>query len=243
MYKSTKPTGGKNYGSIPHLLSSRRGKGDHGCNDGQSRIATQKARDKHDRVIVQEKLDGSNVGVAKVDDRIVAIGRSGYPAVSSPHIQHCYFNEWVVSNRDRFDRLLQEGERVCGEWLMQAHGTKYDLTHEPFVPFDIMQGKTRCNYDTFKRRVWDYDFTIPKVLHDGAPINECEAISLLGLFGHHGATEPAEGVVWRVERKGVVDFLVKYVRHTKVDGLHFPENTGGDIVWNITPEELRGSLK
>jgi len=33
------------------------GPGDHSCELGQARIATLKARDRHDHVIVQEKLD------------------------------------------------------------------------------------------------------------------------------------------------------------------------------------------
>jgi hypothetical protein len=62
-----KPLGIKNYGHIPHLRGSRMGVGDHTCHDGQSRIATAWVRDRHDEVIVQEKLDGSNVGVARLD--------------------------------------------------------------------------------------------------------------------------------------------------------------------------------
>jgi hypothetical protein len=52
-----KPLGIKNSGSIGHLPNSRMGEGDHKCPDGQARIATLKTRDKHDRIIVQEKLD------------------------------------------------------------------------------------------------------------------------------------------------------------------------------------------
>lgn len=46
----------KNYGHIAHLPGSRMGPGDHSCELGQARIATLKARDRHDHVIVQEKL-------------------------------------------------------------------------------------------------------------------------------------------------------------------------------------------
>jgi hypothetical protein len=75
-----KPLGIKNYGSIAHLPNSRMGEGNHKCHEGQARIATLKTRDKHDRVIVQEKLDGSNVGVALVNGVLCPLGRSGYLA-------------------------------------------------------------------------------------------------------------------------------------------------------------------
>ena len=67
---ASKPLGIKNYGHIPHLPGSRIGPGDHHCDAGQARIATQTWRDRHDSVIVLEKLDGSNVGVALVQGTI-----------------------------------------------------------------------------------------------------------------------------------------------------------------------------
>ena len=90
-----KPLGRKSYGSIPHLPGSRVGPADHHCSEGQARIATEKKRDKHDIIIVQEKLDGSNVGVAKIEGDIVAITRSGYTAISSPYKQHHVFHYFV----------------------------------------------------------------------------------------------------------------------------------------------------
>jgi hypothetical protein len=44
-----------------------------------------------------------------------------------------------------------------------------------------------------------------------------------------------EGVVYRVERKGKVDFLAKYVRPDKVDGSYLPEVSGREAVWNWRP--------
>ena len=86
--KNEKPLGGKSYGSIPHLIGSKLGDGDHHVHDGQHRICTEKTRDKHDLVIVQEKYDGSNVGVANIGGEIIALTRAGYTADSSPYEQH-----------------------------------------------------------------------------------------------------------------------------------------------------------
>src|SRR5689334_18116185 len=97
-----KPLGIKSYGHIAHLPGSRMGPGDHKCHEGQMRIATEKARDRHDHIIVQEKLDGSNVGVAKVDGKILPLTRAGYLANSSPYEQHWKFEQWVNKNQERF---------------------------------------------------------------------------------------------------------------------------------------------
>lgn len=228
-----KPLGQKAYGSIPHLPGSRLGPGDYCIHEGQARIATEKARDRHDVIIVQEKLDGSNVAVAKINDEIIALTRAGYTAQSSPHIQHHFFVQWVKKNEQRFKWLLQNGERVCGEWLAMAHGTRYDLFHEPFVVFDIMLGKARFSYSTFYDRVKQYDFVTPNLIHHGGPCSIEKAMDALKDGGDHGAVDEVEGAIWRIERRGVVDFLTKFVKHNKQDGAYFAEVNNGMHTWNI----------
>jgi hypothetical protein len=242
-----KPLGIKSYGSIAHLPGSRIGIGDHKCHDGQKRIATEKARDRHDLILVQEKLDGSNVGIARLGGEILALTRSGYLASTSPYEQHHHFGNWVAKNKNRFLAVLRDGERLCGEWLMQAHGTRYQLRHEPFVAFDLMTGATRMVFDAFIERIRPGEFTTPHLLHRGLPLSIEQALSLLNTCGFHGALDPVEGAVWRVERNELirpgdrercwrVDFLVKYVRPDKVDGCYLPELSGQPPVYNCTPE-------
>jgi hypothetical protein len=241
-----KPLGIKSYGSIPHLPGSRIGPGDHKCDAGQARIATEKPRDRHDVIIVQEKLDGSNVGVARIDGGIYPLTRAGYLASTSPYEQHWRFGEWVYENQHRFLAALKDGERFCGEWLMQAHGTRYSLQHEPFVVFDLMVGIERRIYDEFIESVAAGEFVTPKVLHRGSPLGIDEAMRLLNVHGFHGAIDPVEGAVWRVERnelisrnrgdrRWVVDYLVKYVRPDKQDGIYLPEVSGQPAVFNWVP--------
>lgn len=227
-----KPLGQKNYGSIPHLPGSRMGPADHHCHDGQRIIATEKKRDKHDFIIIQEKLDGSNVGIAKINGEIIALTRAGYAANTSPYQMHHWFHEWVNYNKIRFD-FLSEGERVCGEWLMVAHGTRYNLPHEPFVAFDIMRGTERANYEEFTQRLRG-KFIMPQVLSTGEPLDIESMLTMIEVSGH-GAIDPVEGAVWRVERKGKVDFLCKYVRPDKVDGKYLDEDVLNEWKWKVIP--------
>jgi hypothetical protein len=227
-----KPLGRKAYGSIPHLPDSRMGPADHSCHEGQARIATAAVRDSRDRVIVQEKLDGSCVAVAKVDGIIHALGRAGHLASTSPHRQHHAFAAWVGERGQLFARLLKEGERVVGEWLLQAHGTRYEIGDpaDLFVAFDLMVGTVRSPYAEFSRRVGGCLRTPAVVGY--RPMPPSEAMWRLKEYGCHGAIDPIEGAVWRVERDGVVDFLVKWVRPDKVDGAYLETVTGDGPVWN-----------
>ena len=224
------------------------GPADKSCHKGQARIATDETRDSNDEIIVQEKLDGSNVGIAKKDGQLIPLSRAGYKAETSPYEQHSEFSKWVMrdENRKRFSELLKDGERIVGEWLMQAHGTRYNLSHEPFVDFDIMTQHERMPYDDLMKRVEGLDIVTPHLIHRGSAVSVKAVMEIIYEHGFHGAVDPVEGAVWRVERekatgnKGekrrVVDFLVKYVRPDKEDGIYLPEISGNDPVFNWVPD-------
>ena len=236
--KNEKPLGIKNYGSIPHLPNSRIGPGDHHCTEGQARIATIKKRDKYDRIIVTEKLDGSNIGIVKINNQIIPLTRAGYRAETSHYGMHHKFADFVLNKKNykRFNNFLNNGERLIGEWVYQAHGTIYNLSHEPLVIFDLMISKERLPFDQFYDRIINNsDFTIPYILEYDNPITVEEAMKRLNTYGFHGAQEQVEGAVWKVERykqlnnntsqrKWAVDYLVKYVRPDKEDGKYLDQN-------------------
>lgn len=237
MQSTTKPFGRKSYGSIGHLPGSQFNAGDKGMNEGHTRIATIKARDKHDMIYVQEKLDGACVAVGKKKDTLVAMSRSGYPANSSKYYHIRLFENYMRANYERFYEILGEGERAVGEWLALAHGTRYNLfDREPFVLFDIMKDSERLNrQDLYNRNIGELGFAdafiTPVILAEG-PTSIEDALEKLGTYGWYGAGDPVEGAVWRVERKGKVDFLCKFVRPDFERGKYLPEVSGEDPIWN-----------
>lgn len=226
-----KPLGGKAYGSIPHLPGSRLGVGDHHCHVGQEVICTTKARDKHDRIIVTEKLDGACVSVARINGEIVPLIRAGYTALSA-HYEHLrLFHVWAMQNYARFDNL-PNGYRICGEWIALAHGTIYKTPLEsPFVPFDLIGPKGRLPHDAMASFCKTVGLRNAHVVHDGTPITVDAALAAAGEFGHHGALETIEGLVWRVERNGEYDFNAKFVRPDKKDGKYLTEIGDCQPIW------------
>lgn len=233
-----KPIGRKNYGSIGHLPCSRMGPADHACHEGQQRIAVEKARDKHDLIIVTEKLDGSNVGIVRVDDQIHALGRAGYLAQTSKFEQHQLFAAWVRGQEDMWRKVLTPGQRLVGEWMAQAHGTRYTLPLGPFAAFDLMEGDRRLPFTALQEVCKTWAIPMPKLLHVGGPLSVEKAMALHGL-GDHGCLDEPEGAVWRVERKGEYDFMAKWVRPDKVDGKYLPDvsvSVTKEIIWNWRPQ-------
>lgn len=228
-----KPLGRKAYGSIGHLPGSRLGPSDHHVHAGQDVICLtgRTTKGERRRVIVQTKLDGSCVAAAKLPTgEIVALGRAGHLASTSPHSQHHLWAEYVADREDIFREVLRPGERLVGEWLALAHGTVYEGLAEPFRPpfvaFDIMSGTDRLTFDKFYDRVCGR-FMVPDTRE--GPLSVEEALAQLDDYGAVGGHE---GVVYRVERGDRVDFLAKFVKADKVDGIYLD----GPEVWNWRPE-------
>lgn len=231
-----KPNTIKNYGSIGHLPNSRLGPGDHSIHEKQASILLEKTRDHKDLIIVQEKLDGANVGVLRLEDgRLVGLTRKGHFCTDSPLEQFQLFQSFIENNKNCFDFLLC-GERVVGEWIAMAHGTRYQIDNDfPFVAFDIMKVHEREVYLNFRIRIGT-NLPVAHLLHIGQPISIKKIEKLIDIrvgetYGYHGSLEPVEGAVWRVEREGKVDFLGKYVRSFKEDGKYFNEDHS-KLIWN-----------
>ena len=234
-----KSLGRKAYGSIPHLPGSRIGPGEHHVNEGQEDICIRKVRDRYDRVIVTEKLDGANVAVANMDGKILPLGRAGHPAESSPreHIQ--MFGQWVKENEKRFQEFLEPGESLHGEWMALAHGTVYMLFHEPLVIFDMKDPEgRRKGWDEIFHRCREAEFITPKLISDGPPMAIEQVLAHIRWSGH-GVLLPdeVEGAVWRIEHRNQHDFMAKWVRPDKIDGKYLPEISGKPAVWHWRPEQ------
>lgn len=237
MIKPTKnrkrPIKAKAYGVINHLPGSRVQAREKYVHRWQYRACCCGKGRRSDIVIVQEKLDGSCCAVVNLFGKLYAIQRSGYDVASSPYKQHQMFGAWVRKNEERFKAVLRyNGERIIGEWLAQAHGTKYDLgDRDPWAPFDIMLGNHRLQFKMFMKRVMGV-FEPPRLIHIGRP---CPIEKALALHARNFTPcEEIEGLVYRVERRGNLRVIAKYVRPDKVDGKYLPEVTGKRAVWNWT---------
>jgi RNA ligase len=228
-----KPLGHKAYLRIPHLPGSRTGRRDRHLPVplAQRLLVTSSPGD---TVVVQEKLDGSCVAIAKLDGQLIALGREGVRAHESANPGRQLFARWVDAHAVALAPLLAEREWVVGEWLALAHGTRYSLTHAPFVPFDLFTAAGALTLDALTARVVRIPLLrVPHLVHRGAAIGIEPVLQRLGTGGH--GADSVEGAVWRLERDGQVVVRAKYVRAEKVDGHLLPENSGEPAIWNWRP--------
>ncbi|MDW9481147.1 hypothetical protein GOB57_21105 [Sinorhizobium meliloti] len=229
-----KPLGFKAYGSTPHIIGSRLGPGDYSLTQEHSDLFTGKRKRRGDWFVVTEKIDGSCVSVAKVNGSVIALQRAGYPASTSPFALHHAFARWVEVRRSMFDAFLEEGERIVGEWLHTAMGTKFVITDpdQLLVAFAIFRGRERVCYEEFKSRCDRAGLPRAHVLSEGPGISAEGAMSLLGDSGFHGALDGVEGAVWVMETNGAFNGVAKFVKADKVDGKYMSGITGTKDVVN-----------
>jgi hypothetical protein len=223
------------YPSIPHLPGSRAAR-DKVLPAGLASLCVDpRSASPGTEVIVQEKLDGSCVAVRVDRGSLYAFGREGRLAALSRNAGRRMFADWVGRNEARLREVVRSGETLAGEWLALVHGTRYALAHEPFVPFDVLRDQERLPFAELARRLEGTGLAPPGLVHRGAPIDVEDALAKLGPSGLHGAIDPPEGLVYRVERRGKVVLVAKWVRPDKVDGAFLPENTGADALYHWTP--------
>ena len=222
----------KVYGSIPHLtgVDSHVSAGDKKISEGQTKICVSRARDRHDRIIVQEKLDGACVGALRVSETEMRfLTRSGHDASTSPHSHHNLFAEWGGQKLQEFFDTLKVGEMLAGEWMTVAHGIRYEKLDDPFYAFDIIDAncwekkravKCRLPFEEQRERLLASDFGIPTTRRERDPVDPRELhaewlkLGKLQSKGH----PTGEGFVYRVERRGQADFMAKWVQPGMVPG-------------------------
>lgn len=234
--KPEKPLGFKAYGSTPHLIGSRLGPGDYSLTEKQSELFTGGRSRKGDRILVTEKIDGSCVSIARKDGNILALQRAGYLAATSPYALHHAFARWVEARRGLFEELLADDERLVGEWMHTAMGTRFEIADpdQLLAGFALFGDRKRLPYDEFVERTARFGLERARLLSDGPGLSVEDALSLLGENGHHGALDDAEGAVWVLETKGEFNNIAKFVKPGKVDGKYMSGITGGPDVVNYT---------
>lgn len=200
-----------NYGSISHLPGSKMiDKEDKLLGKDSIKILTERRRDPRDLVIITEKLDGMNCGVFKKMEKLYPLMKKGYDVRCSKYSWIREFSTFVADHANQFSELLNENERICGEWLIKTHTISYNLPHEPFVAFDIIDhNHQRENYERFVIRTEAFGFTRAGLLHIGESMEPEIAMQLLK-NGYHGAMEGPEGVVYRYERWDKIEGINKF---------------------------------
>lgn len=205
------------YPRTPHLFGSK------GTDDDKHMGEAESLRFVSDpSLIVEEKLDGTNVGIHFQSDGEMVLQCRGHLIAEGMHPQYDLFKQWAVVNRRNWEDHLLDQYILFGEWLFARHSVHYcGLTHY-FYEFDVYD-KTTSTFLSLERRLPLIDKlgvqTVP-VVHTGS-VDKERLQELIGpsqfdsRFDNpltNRTDELMEGLYLRTEAGGIVTGRAKFVR-------------------------------
>ena len=87
-------------------------------------------------LIVEEKIDGTNVGIHLADGKLVLQCR-GHEITAGMHPQYDLFKQWAVVKRNVLEERLEQRYILFGEWVYARHSILYRQLSHYFYEFDI----------------------------------------------------------------------------------------------------------
>lgn len=173
-------------------------------------------------LIVEEKLDGANVGIHFHSDGEFILQAKELRITDGMHRQYELFRHWAAIKRRDWEPWLEDRYILFGEWLFARHSIHYRRLPHYFFEFDIYD-KAMQQFLNLARRLELVDKlqlpTVP-VLHTG-PLDKQQLLNLIGpshfdsRFENPVTGQPdplMEGVYLRTEANETVSGRAKFVR-------------------------------
>lgn len=205
------------YPRTPHLFGSK------GTDDDKQLSEAESLRFIADpSLIIEEKVDGTNVGIHFDREGELVLQCRGHLITEGMHPQYDLFKQWATVKRPMLRELLQDRYLLFGEWLYARHTIHYRQLPHYFFEFDIYD-KEQSQFLTLPKRLNMLDGTglqtVP-VLHTGA-IARSDLTKLIvasqfdSRFEHPDSgrwDNLMEGLYLRIEQSEVVVGRSKFVR-------------------------------
>ena len=157
------------YPRTPHLFGSKGTDDDRhmGAKDSAAFIA-------NPSLIVEEKLDGTNVGIHFLKAGRMVLQCRGHEINEGMHPQYDLFKQWTAVKRPVLEAMLADRFILFGEWLYARHSVAYRSLPHYFFEFDIYDKEASC-FLTLEQRLQMLEgtgvHTVP-VVHRGTAKHE-----------------------------------------------------------------------
>lgn len=123
------------YPRTPHLFGARGTPDDKRMNERDSLAFIG-----DESLIVEEKLDGTNVGIHFSGDEMILQCR-GHLITEGMHAQYDLFKQWTTAKRTCLEGMLDQRYILFGEWMYAKHTIGYRELPHYFFEFDIWDKK------------------------------------------------------------------------------------------------------
>ncbi len=163
-------------------------------------------------VVVEEKIDGANLGLSVSEDgELRAQNRGSYLAPGRAHPQFRPLWSWLAPRESALVDALWPDLVLFGEWCYAVHSVRYDRLPDWFLGFDVYDRASGRFWDTARRNdlLATLDLSsVPRLAAGRFTLDD-----LVALFGPSRlGSVPMEGVVVRREADGWTTARAKLVR-------------------------------
>jgi hypothetical protein len=134
------------YPRTPHLFGSRGTDDDRHLGHKESLDFIADAS-----LIVEEKLDGTNVGIHFTSTGRMVLQCRGHEITTRMHVQYDLFKQWTMGKRPVLEAMLEDWLLLFGEWLYARHSLHYRRLPHYFFEFDIYDKKRHLFLDLASR--------------------------------------------------------------------------------------------
>lgn len=184
-------------------------------------------------VVVEEKLDGANVGISISSDREIMIQNRGQ-YLGFPYSGQFYrLNAWLAQHESGLLDVLQSNLILFGEWCAARHSLSYDALPDWFLMFDVYDRGAGMFWDTDRRNALAKQiglFVVPQIFCGHITLNGLTQL-VLNEHSRYRSGKPLEGVVVRHEAGGWTTGRAKLVRPDFVQSIDAHWRTRA-IEWN-----------
>jgi len=163
-------------------------------------------------LIVEEKIDGANLGLSTDEDgELLAQNRGSWLSPDSCHPQFRSLWPWLGPRRDALADALWPDLMLFGEWCAVVHSVTYDALPDWFLGFDVFDRSAGRFWSTRRRDQLLDRLGLHRVPHLGRGrfgVEDLEALMTTSRVG----SSPMEGVYIRVESEEWLEQRAKLVR-------------------------------
>ena len=180
-------------------------------------------------VVVEEKLDGANIGISIGADGDVRVqNRGAFLTWDALHPQFRPLRQWIAMRRYRLSDALGAGLILFGEWCYAKHSVHYTRLPDWFIAFDVYDRAARQFWSVDRRNVLARELEVTAVPEVARGTFDLPGIKAL-LGPSHFADEPAEGLYVRWDERGVLERRAKLVRAEFTQAIDEHWSAGGMV--------------
>ena len=134
------------YPRTPHLEGSRLQPGD----EGHEHVPLASLRGQ--QAVVEEKLDGANVGISFTEGGELLLQSRGHYLGGGRERNFALFKQWASAHEARLLERLEDRYVMYGEWLHAKHSVSYDVLPHWFCEFDVYDRRDGVFLSTPRRQ-------------------------------------------------------------------------------------------